>query len=63
MTKGEKWLNEVRIIHYLVVLPIAIFPGWGGRRGKQLSDRGNTWQFARISEAPVAQWVMRGLLI
>ena len=35
MTMGEKWLCEVRTIHYILVLPIGIFPGrdrggWGG---------------------------------
>ena len=27
MTMGEKWLNEDREIHYIDVLPVAIFPG------------------------------------
>ena len=29
MTSGGKWLYEVRIIHYIVILPIAIFRGRG----------------------------------
>ena len=33
MTMGEKWLHEVRIIHYIVVLPVAIFTRGGGGGG------------------------------
>ena len=35
MTMGEKWLCEVRIIHYIVVFPKDIFPETGvGEKGK-----------------------------
>ena len=30
MTYGEKWLCEVRTIHYIDVLPIGTFPGGEG---------------------------------
>ena len=33
MTMGGKLLNELRTFHYLLVLPIGIFPrGWGSGR-------------------------------
>ena len=38
---GKKWLYEVRIIHYIAVLPTAIFSGGvcvgGGGEGEPLS--------------------------
>ena len=37
--QGQKGLYEVHIIHYIVVLCMAILPGGGGEgRGKALSD-------------------------
>ena len=30
MIMGEKWLNEVRTIRYIAVLPIGMFPGEKG---------------------------------
>ena len=42
---GEKWRYGIRIIYYIVVIPMAIFPGagWqgGGGGGEILSDRSN----------------------
>ena len=39
-TTGEKWLYDVRTIHYILVLPEAIFPRGGGQ-GLGVLGRGN----------------------
>ena len=43
MIMGEKWLYEDRTFHYIVVLPIGIFQGWGrGGREQGMRGRGKT---------------------
>ena len=49
MGGGGKWLHEVRIIHYIVVLPVAIFlRGAGGMEHSLTAPlKGDGWRLLK----------------